>query len=178
MRKRKGAVILALAMMLLLVPVMAQAGTWRQNYIGWWWQEADGSWPSNEWKSINGNWYLFDADGYIRYGWYWDGTNWYYLGGKSDGAMKTGWQVVNGNWYYMYKDGRMAVCGSRMQSKASGSSLETGGGIAIRTEVIQQITGKPLIIRSIILTKMAGCRPAGRRSMESGIIWDQQVVER
>ena len=46
MRKRKGAVILALAMMLLLVPVMAQAGTWRQNYIGWWWQEADGSWPS------------------------------------------------------------------------------------------------------------------------------------
>lgn len=66
MRKRKGAVILALAMMLLLVPVMAQAGTWRQNYIGWWWQEADGSWPSNEWKSINGNWYLFDADGYIR----------------------------------------------------------------------------------------------------------------
>lgn len=90
MRKRKGAVILALAMMLLLVPVMAQAGTWRQNYIGWWWQEADGSWPSNEWKSINGNWYLFDADGYIRYGWYWDGTNWYYLGGKSDGAMKTG----------------------------------------------------------------------------------------
>ena len=109
MRKRKGAVILALAMMLLLVPVMAQAGTWRQNYIGWWWQEADGSWPSNEWKSINGNWYLFDADGYIRYGWYWDGTNWYYLGGKSDGAMKTGWQVVNGNWYYMYKDGRMAA---------------------------------------------------------------------
>lgn len=50
MRKKKGAVILALAMMLLLVPVMAQAGTWRQNYIGWWWQEADGSWPSNEWK--------------------------------------------------------------------------------------------------------------------------------
>ena len=52
---------------------------------------------------------MFDADGYIRYGWYWDGTNWYYLGGKSDGAMKTGWQVVNGNWYYMYKDGRMAA---------------------------------------------------------------------
>ena len=35
MRKRKGAVILALAMMLLLVPVMAQAGTWGQNYSGW-----------------------------------------------------------------------------------------------------------------------------------------------
>ena len=69
------------------------------------------------------------------------------------------------------------VCGSRMQSKASGSSLETGGGIAIRTEVIRQITGKPLTIRSIILTQMAGCRLAGRRSMEPGIIWDQQVME-
>lgn len=132
MRKRKGAVILALAMMLLLVPVMAQAGTWRQNYIGWWWQEADGSWPSNEWKSINGNWYLFDADGYIRYGWYWDGTNWYYLGGKSDGAMKTGWQVVNGNWYYMYKDGRMAA------NTWIGSCYVNGSGVWIQNAVKSQ----------------------------------------
>ena len=45
----------------------------------------------------------------MRTGWYWDGSNWYYLGGTNDGDMKTGWQKVNGVWYYMYGDGKMAA---------------------------------------------------------------------
>ena len=98
-----------MALMVISMPVTTQAGTWKKNHVGWWWQEDNGSWPANGWKYIRGNWYAFDANGYMRYGWFWDGNNWYYLGGPEDGSMKTGWQLVNGTWYYMYGDGRMAA---------------------------------------------------------------------
>jgi len=68
-----------LALMIVLLPVMSQAGTWKKNSTGWWWQEDNGSWPANQWKYIHGTWYAFDGNGYMRTGWYWDGRFWYYL---------------------------------------------------------------------------------------------------
>lgn len=61
---------------------------WRHNSTGWWWQNADGSYPHDAWKKIDGKWYYFDADGYaVVNGWQWYKGNLYYLG--SDGAMVT-----------------------------------------------------------------------------------------
>ena len=63
-----------------------QAAQWEYNNSGWWYQEDDGSYPVNAWKSISGKWYYFDGNGY----------------------MLTGWQKINGEWYYLYSDGAMA----------------------------------------------------------------------
>lgn len=69
---------------------------WIQDAHGWWWQNADGSWPASEWKLIDHHWYLFGANGYLRSGWHrWnpdtkqvdpdDGSgDWYYLEESGD----------------------------------------------------------------------------------------------
>ena len=55
---------------------------WRQNDIGWWYRQVDGTYPSDSWKNINKKWYYFDDNGYmVENSW----VENYYLG--SDGAM-------------------------------------------------------------------------------------------
>ncbi len=53
-----------------------------------------------EWELINGGWYLFGLDGYVRDGFVYDAytTNWYYI--DINTGMKTGWQYIEGSWYY------------------------------------------------------------------------------
>jgi hypothetical protein len=66
----------------------------------WWWQEDDGSWPSNCWKYINGEWYHFDGSGYLDIGWHnYPTTEEYYDGGYT---------YTTDAWYFMYDSGAMA----------------------------------------------------------------------
>ncbi|MBN1072353.1 cell wall-binding protein [Clostridium botulinum] len=83
----------------------------------------------NQWITVNGNvmyndslgnsiknnwfmdrntgaWHCFDANGYMRKGWFSSNGNWYYLNQYS-GQMQTGWSYINGQWYYLnpYSDG-------------------------------------------------------------------------
>lgn len=99
MRKKYLVFGWSLAAMFLL-SVTAYAGDWKQNNVGWWWQENDGSYPTNQWKLINGTWYYFDQTGYMVHD-RWIGD--YYLG--TDGGMLTntmtpdGYQVdASGKW--------------------------------------------------------------------------------
>jgi GH25 family lysozyme M1 (1,4-beta-N-acetylmuramidase) len=67
--------------------VTVQEG-WKQNSTGWWYQNADGSYPHDAWKKIDGAWYWFDSEGYcVTNQWQWYKNQLYYLG--SDGAMVT-----------------------------------------------------------------------------------------
>ena len=69
-------------------PVSVQAaGGWKQNKTGWWWEEDNGSYPTNSWKNIGGTWYYFDGNGY----------------------MVTGWLKLSGGWYYLTESGAMAT---------------------------------------------------------------------
>lgn len=108
---KKGLLIGMSAVMIAsaVTPNVAQAATWKQNRTGWWWEEDNGSYPVSEWKTIGGKRYYFDQSGYMKSGWYKEGSDWYYLGAANDGAMKTGWQKVNGTWYYLNEDGKMAT---------------------------------------------------------------------
>lgn len=81
-------------------PLSVQAAQWHKDGTGWWWQENDGSYPVSQWKYINGNWYHFNASGYMDTGFYYEGIKKYYLGGENDGAMKYGWFQAEGDWYY------------------------------------------------------------------------------
>ena len=86
---------------LLVIPVMAaNEAQWKRNDKGWWYEEADGSYPTNQWRFINNKWYYFDNIGYMLEN-RWVGN--YYVG--ADGAMwynartPDGYRVDgNGKW--------------------------------------------------------------------------------
>lgn len=54
------------------------------NESKWWYRHTDGSYTTNNWELINGEWYFFDEEGW----------------------MKTGWikSPFSGKWYYLYCD--------------------------------------------------------------------------
>ena len=90
------------------------SGAWIQSYqpphwissaAGWWYRNADGSYPANAWQLIDNQWYYFNSAGYMVTGWQLLGNTWYYLSGS--GAMLTGWQYLGGAWYYLDASGAM-----------------------------------------------------------------------
>jgi glucan-binding YG repeat protein len=65
--------------------------------VRWWWQNSDGTWPASQWKDINGQWYYFDAEGYMATGWIEvDGSS-YYLD-LSSGIMYANARTPDGYW--------------------------------------------------------------------------------
>lgn len=74
-------------------------GTWTWGARGWWYRYTDGTYPSNTAKTIDGQVYRFDADGYMRTGWVFDQGNWYYH--ALSGAQATGWVLDGVSWYYL-----------------------------------------------------------------------------
>lgn len=44
MQKKKGRQILAVIMATMMAAQSANAASWVQDYVGWWWQIVDGSW--------------------------------------------------------------------------------------------------------------------------------------
>ena len=84
---------------------------WVHDKNGLWLEYLDGSYPHGyitadgqhifHWEMINGEWYAFDANGYVHAGWIKDAgyNGWFYIDINS--GMKTGWQVINGKWYYL-----------------------------------------------------------------------------
>ena len=85
---------------------LSEAG-WNRNDTGWWWEESDGSYPTNSWKQINNEWFYFDDRGYCLINrWFNDGKDWFYLDKR--GAMVTDWMYIGNYWYYFKSDGRMA----------------------------------------------------------------------
>lgn len=82
---------------------------WVHDAHGWWWRNADGSYPKLCWRTINHHYYLFGASGYMLTGWVqFDGTktgagDWFYLeeSGEYEGAC---WHAKGDNgamerWY-------------------------------------------------------------------------------
>ena len=66
---------------------------WKQNDIGWWYRQVDGTYPSDSWKNINKKWYYFNDNGYmVEDSW---GEN-YYLG--SDSAMLVNTIIPDGHY--------------------------------------------------------------------------------
>jgi glucan-binding YG repeat protein len=38
---------------------------WKQDNIGWWYQNVDGSYPKSAWQLIDGKYYYFNEVGYM-----------------------------------------------------------------------------------------------------------------
>lgn len=53
-------------------------GGWRQDERGWWFCNADQTYPVNCWKNLGQFWYFFGEDGYMKTGWVqWEGKSYY-----------------------------------------------------------------------------------------------------
>lgn len=81
---------------------------WQKTATGWWYQNSDGSYPTNKWQKINEKWYFFNEYGYcLTNKWIKRGGVWYWL--DNDGTMATGWKKINNEWYYFKQDGEMVT---------------------------------------------------------------------
>lgn len=77
-----------------------------------WYQLEDGTYPTNSiWLAENEDGtvdvdtaYMFDKNGYLTYGWYNDGENWYYSD-PDTGVLAKGWKNIDGKWYYLFESG-------------------------------------------------------------------------
>lgn len=74
-------------------------GSWQKaaDNVRWWWRNPDGSYPVSSWKAIGGQWYYFDAEGYMATGWIeLDGLH-YYLD-PATGAMYANTRTPDNYW--------------------------------------------------------------------------------
>ena len=80
---------------------------WIKDDKGWWYRNANGSFPKSCWLKLD-TWYYFDNNGYAMCDeWFHYKNKWYYLG--NDCRMVTGWDKINGYWYYMNTNGEMVT---------------------------------------------------------------------
>ena len=67
---RKGKLLIVSVLLAMTCNITSFAGSWQNDGIGYWWQNDDGSYPTNSWQWIDGNndgtseMYYFDANGY------------------------------------------------------------------------------------------------------------------
>ena len=108
----------------LVIPSMAATAQWKRNDRGWWYEEANGSYPTATWKLINNKWYYFDGIGYMAES-RWIGN--YYVG--ADGAMLV--STVTPDGYYVDETGKW-IEGTRASLHVSKNSTagkrRSGGG--------------------------------------------------
>lgn len=78
---------------------LTKGANWEQDSKGWRYKSGS-SYLKNTWYQIDGSWYRFGEDGYMKTGFQKINGYTYYLGTSSDGAMKTGWQKIDNAWYY------------------------------------------------------------------------------
>ena len=82
---------------------------WHKTSLGIWYDNGDGTFPSDEWKKISGKTYFFDEMGYVvRDTWKLTNSGTYYLG-KNGVRYENKWLIYNGKKYYFRADGRMAT---------------------------------------------------------------------
>lgn len=122
----------------------AVSGAWKKGKGGKWWFAYDVAsiaargkdFPANDWVKVGGKTYRFDEGGYMLTGWKQLGSQWYYLGGSSDGAMKTNkWVKTSGTWYYLSNEGSMlkgkqAIGNATYLLDTSSGAMKTGWQVA------------------------------------------------
>ena len=106
---------------ILAVNVADASAEWRQSENGWWYSQ--GSSYATGWNQIDGEWYYFDSNGYMKTGWVYDGGNWYYFYGN--GTMAHDCYIGD---YYLNSSGAWtnSIPITNSNSYAGGNNYSTG----------------------------------------------------
>ena len=115
----------------------AVAGQWISDSLGWWWRNADGTYPASTSMRIGGELYRFDARGYMVTGWVSEGGRWYYHG--VSGAQASGWLNVGGTWYYLYPDSG-AMASGWVNLEGTWYYLDASGAMVTGSRVIDGVS--------------------------------------
>lgn len=90
-----------------VVATTTQSPQWKKNDKGWWYEYADGSYPTSKWLKIDNEWYYFGGDGYAYCNkWVQTDGVWYWLNGDCK-MVKDCVLLINGKYYAFDKDGKM-----------------------------------------------------------------------
>ena len=115
-------------------PEEPDVGGWRKDSTGWWYKNADGTYPKACWKQNAGEWYYFNSSGYRVGGWQKIKNKWYYFDLSTgimsadewiddiyyvtgSGAMATGWLELEEGWYYLNSSGKKLTGWQKSGSK-------------------------------------------------------------
>jgi len=120
---RKLKILILTATMSLIMCFTALAGQWKQDSTGWWFQKDDGSYPAKTIILVDGSWYYFGEDGYMKTGWYYFQEGW--LGFSESGACMNP-RDVNGKPVAGPLEGWVAYSGSY---EATATDLANGSVI-------------------------------------------------
>ena len=82
-------------------------GQWKQSGNKWWYQYEDGTYPKNEFITIDNKLYRFDQYGYMQKGWFKVNNEDYYA--STSGEIKAQWVGSGNTWYYVDADGKMVT---------------------------------------------------------------------
>ena len=112
-RWKKRLVALALAAAACVGLAAPVSAGWKKDGAGWRYETAAGSSLRGVWEKIDGFWYCFDENGYMKTGWEWWEGGWYYLtpdyvSRYPAGAMLIDAEIVSdGKLYALDRGGRM-----------------------------------------------------------------------
>ncbi len=103
---RKKAAICFCAAEMAFQGVFTSYGAWQAHGGQWQYTPPDTrETVRSSWYQVDGQWYWFDQNGYMKTGWHMDPDGrWYFLNPISDGTkgrMMTGWQWIDGYCYYL-----------------------------------------------------------------------------
>lgn len=139
---------------------------WKIDSIGWW--NSEGSSWSVGWKEINGEWYYFDSNGYMKTGWIQDGIKWYYL--YSSGAMAKN-TIIGG--YPLGSDGAWIQKNTQNSSEEDNSKQNNLSNVNLNATTISGVTG----IKSDDITKIVFYDGRGGLNKPVVVEYKQKVKE-
>lgn len=62
---KKSKIIFTALILSTAMSITSLAGQWRQDAKGYWYENDDGSYPTNQWQEIDGEYYYFENAGYM-----------------------------------------------------------------------------------------------------------------
>lgn len=99
---------------------------WVKNSKGWWYDNGDGTYPTNKWQLIKGDWYYFDGNGYaFSNRWFKYKEQWYWFN-QDCKMVKDCVLNINGKWYAFGKDGIMIS-----NDNAIGIKIDNNGALIL-----------------------------------------------
>ena len=113
--KKKLLVATVAAMAFMVFP--SYAGEWKQDNIGWWYQNDDGTYPVSSWfQDTDWKWYYFNETGYMQTEpiTLSDGVTYTF---NEDGSCINRWSGASNQTYYDYTDGEAKNLGGALAER-------------------------------------------------------------